>query len=264
MRPQRLVFGEAPELYDKARPGYSGAVVEDVLSFAGLHGPDGRALEVGAGTGKATVAFAPTGLDVLALEPDPAMGAVARRHCQPFANVRIETSGFEDWPVQAGAFDLVFSAQAWHWLDPRVRYQKAAQALVPGGTLALFWHRIDWHKEPLRDELDDLYQRAAPELYARRPGFPGLSSRSLDDKWAAEADASGLFHGAVARTHPWSATYTAATLTELLRTQSDHRMLDEGTRADLMNGVTEIIAGHGGTVTVPHVALLVMAHQRTP
>ena len=69
MREQRLVFGEVAELYDGARAGYSEAVVDDVLHYLGGDSRARRALEVGAGTGKATVAFAARGLAIVALEP---------------------------------------------------------------------------------------------------------------------------------------------------------------------------------------------------
>jgi SAM-dependent methyltransferase len=129
MREQRLVFGEVAELYDRARAAYSEAVIDDVLRFAGGDGSRLRALEVGAGTGKATVAFAVRGLAIVAIEPSAAMAAVARRNCKPFPNVRLECTTFEDWAVEANPFDLVFSAQAWHWVTPEVRYVKAAEAL---------------------------------------------------------------------------------------------------------------------------------------
>ena len=75
MRQQRLVFGEVAELYDRARAGYPEALIDDVISFAGGDGPSLRALEVGAGTGKATVGFASRDLEILALEPSADMAA---------------------------------------------------------------------------------------------------------------------------------------------------------------------------------------------
>ncbi|HXZ99647.1 MAG TPA: class I SAM-dependent methyltransferase [Candidatus Binatia bacterium] len=149
MKDQRFVFGEAPELYDRARAGYPPALVDDVLSWLGPLQRPARALEVGAGTGKATVAFAQRGLEILALEPSPEMAAVAVASCRRFPRVRVEPFTFEGWPGETGSFDLVFAAQSWHWVDPSVRYVKSARSLRPGGTLALFWHRTAWRGEPL-------------------------------------------------------------------------------------------------------------------
>jgi SAM-dependent methyltransferase len=259
MREQRLVFGEVAELYDSARAGYPDALVDDVISSAGGDGSRLRALEVGAGTGKATVSFAARGVEILAVEPSPDMAAVARRNCQQFPKVRIETTSFEDWPVQAGGFGLVFSAQAWHWVTPEIRYHKAAQALRPGGTLALFWNRTRWQGEPVRDELEGAYRRLAPDLYAKDPGFPGLGPHREDSDEVGEVVATGLFQGERARTYPWPATFTADSFIDLLLTQSDHRLVPEGTRATLFDAVREIIARRGGEIEVPHDTFLVTA-----
>ena len=263
-REQRFVFGEAAELYDRARAGYPEALVDDVLHFTGIDAAQLRAVEVGAGTGKATVAFAVRGLEILALEPSPAMAAVAMRHCSRFPGVRFAGATFEEWPVEAGGFDLLFSAQAWHWVDPAVRYVKAAQALASGGTLALFGHLTHWQGEPLRDELDELYRRLAPELHARNPGFPGLRESGDDEELRLEIAQTDFFAGVTARAYPWSASLTADRLVELLESQSDHRLLPEETRAQLFTALRLLVAAHGGEIVVPHATVLTLARRRSP
>ena len=262
MREQRLVFGEVADLYDRVRAGYPDAAIDDVIGFAGGDGPGLRALEVGAGTGKATVGFAARGPEILALEPNTAMAALARRNCRRFPRVRIEAVSFEDWPAAAGEFGLVFCAQAWHWVRPEARYRKAAQALSPGGTLALLWHRTRWQGGPLRDDIAGLYRRLVPDLYRQRPGFPGLCTRVDDGQSSAEFRESGLFRGITVRTYPWSATFTADSYIDLLLTQSDHRLLAVDTRTQLLGSVRQVIADHGGEIVVPHDTLLVMGRLR--
>jgi SAM-dependent methyltransferase len=261
MREQRLVFGEVAELYDRARPGYPDALVSDVISFAGAEGPELRAVEVGAGTGKATVSFAARGVQILAIEPSPAMAAVARRNCEQFPGVRVEETSFEDWTAPAGAFGLVYSAQAWHWVSPDVRDRKAAQALAPGGALAMFWHRVRWQAGPLRDDLERLYQRLAPDLIAQRPTFPGLAPNPGDGMVTEEIRKTGLFQDVTRREYLSSAAFTADSYINLLMTQSGHRMLSEERRAELLDGVRAIIAAHGGQIEVPDAILLAMARR---
>lgn len=262
MREQRLIFGEVAELYDQARAGYPDALVDDVISFAGGGGPRLRAIEVGAGTGKATVSFAARGLEIVAIEPSAEMAAVARRNTAPFPGVRIEETSFEDWAAPPGGFGLVYSAQAWHWVRPEVRWRKAAQALRPGGTLALFWNRTRWDEQPLKDELDALYRRLVPDLYAQHPGFPGLSPHGEGVDMRAEVRETGLFDDERVQTYPWSATFTADSFTDLLLTQSDHRLLPEEQRSRLLDAIRETIARHGGQVVIPHHTLLAMARTR--
>ena len=254
-REQRTVFGEAAELYDRARASYPEALVNDVVAHSS-HVPR-RALEVGAGTGKATVAFAAQGLEIVALEPSVPMAEVLARNCAGFPRVQIRTTTLENWPTEEAAFGLVFSAQAWHWVDPNIRYKKAARALVPGGTLALFWHRPDWSGEALRDELDRLYRRLAPDLRAKNPGFPGLDPLIVDPE--ADVRGSGLFGDVEWRLYRWEGRLTSDSFVELLLTQSDHRLYEAAKRERLLDAVRELVEAHGGHVTVPHATRLVLA-----
>lgn len=256
------MFGEDPELYDRARPGYRAEVVDDVLGFAMLGAGTGKALEIGAGTGKATVSFAARGLRVHALEPDPAMAAVAVRNCSRYPRVDVEVSRFEDWRLPGAGFDLVYSAQAWHWIDPEVRCARAAAVLVPGGCLALLWHRVHWpENDRFRAALDHCYRRHAPGLLARGPGFPGLTPSNLDAAVRSELSGCPAFTSVTVHSHPWSETFDASAYTDRLRTQSDHRLLSHDQLEELLAAVGDVIAAAGGEVSVPHSTLVVLARR---
>lgn len=255
-REQRFVFGEVAEAYDRARPGYPPELVDDVISFADV-GARGRVLEVGCGTGKATVRFAAHGLEMLCLEPSGNMAAVARRNCERFSRITIETVSFEDWAVEPSAFRLLISAQAWHWVSPVVRLAKALDALAPGGVLAVFWNTVEWHDDDMRAAVDGLYQRVTPDLIARRPGFPG--TRSIRNLSVQELDESPLFGPVTAREYPWSETYTTESYLELLGTHSDHRMLSADAFDRLTEGVAKLIDDWGGALRIDYVARLYVA-----
>ncbi|MGH9033880.1 MAG: class I SAM-dependent methyltransferase, partial [Acidimicrobiia bacterium] len=134
-REQRLVFGEVAERYDRARPSYPGELVSDVADVLGLPAW-ARVLEVGSGTGKATVLWADAGYEVVCLEPSEEMAAVARVNLAGHENVVIETVGLEEWTVEPDAFDLVTAAQAWHWVPAEVSIPTAHAALRAGGGVA--------------------------------------------------------------------------------------------------------------------------------
>ncbi|MGW2866259.1 class I SAM-dependent methyltransferase [Streptomyces sp. NPDC001205] len=137
-RSARYIFGDDAEQYDAARPGYPPQLIEDVGDFASA-ATDGAALEVGAGTGKATLPFAHSGLAVTCVEPDARMARVLRRRCAHLPRVTVEVADFETWhPTRR--YDLLYCAQAWHWVDPAVRWARARAALEPGGAVALFWN----------------------------------------------------------------------------------------------------------------------------
>ena len=103
-RERRMVFGEVAESYHHARPDYPAELIADVVAWAG--GPGAAALEVGAGTGKATIPLARSGLSVVALEPSRDMADVLRRETADLPRVSVVDAGFEDWEPTASAFDL--------------------------------------------------------------------------------------------------------------------------------------------------------------
>ncbi|MDR6321817.1 SAM-dependent methyltransferase [Actinoplanes couchii] len=115
-------------------------------------------LDVGIGTGIAARQFRDAGCEVLGVEPDPRMAAVARRYGFP-----VEESRIEDWDPQGRTFDAVVAGQTWHWVDPVAGAAKAYQVLRPGGRLALFWNAVQPSKD-LAEGFGAAYRRAAPSL----------------------------------------------------------------------------------------------------
>ena len=245
---QRLVFGEIAAQYEEARPSYPGELFDAVIAFGGLSAGD-AALEVGAGTGKATTLFVERGLRVHALEPSAPMAAVLRAK-----GVAAEEVTFEDWRVRAGEFRLVYSAQAWHWVAGDDRYEKVAAALAPHGIVAFFWNKgRDWEGSLRRDN-DAMYERYAPEMTS------SLRSWNLD--WVAEQlERSGMFEPAVTRSFTWRQTYTTEQWVRLLGTHSDHRILPESQRTKLHAAIGSVIDAHGGAVEIVYDAELYLSRR---
>jgi SAM-dependent methyltransferase len=159
----RGAFDEAAELYDRARPGYPAELFDELERQAGI-GPGCRVLEIGSGTGQATLPLAERGCEIVAVELGARMAAVARRKLARFPSVEAVTAAFEDWPLPAEPFDLVLAATAWHWLDPAVRARKAAAALRPGGALAtIATHHIAEGTAGFFVDVQACYERWDPE-----------------------------------------------------------------------------------------------------
>jgi SAM-dependent methyltransferase len=256
-RTPRLVFGQVAERYDRVRPAYPSALVDEVIALPAA----GRALEVGAGTGKATVMFAQRGVAVDAVEPSAEMASIARRRCADFPGVTIAETDFEDWHGDRHAYALVFSAQAWHWVSPDVKYVRAREALAGGGLLAAFWNRPDWSRCKMRDELADAYQRTAPD-FGRDPGPMHPGSEIAPDRWEdwdAEIAAAAGLGDPQTRFYEWTADYTAQRYVELIATTHDHILLDDTTRDALLEAVGDVIGRHGGSLSLPLVTKLCLA-----
>jgi SAM-dependent methyltransferase len=133
MSSRALSFGAIAEAYEQFRPGYPAELFDLVMTYAGR--PVRTALEIGAGTGKATRLFAQGGVRVTATEPDGAMLAELRKHVP--ANVTIVQAAFED--LRPGKrYGLVYAAAALHWTNPAGRWPRIASLLEPGGVVASF------------------------------------------------------------------------------------------------------------------------------
>ncbi len=256
---RRTSFGEVASIYDRARPSYPPELIDDVIALAPM-GDGPRALEVGAGTGKATVLFAARGVAVHALEPLPEMAAVAQSNCIAYPDVTIERVEFERWNRHRRSFPLVYSAQAWHWIDPAQRYPAARAALEPGGLLAAFWNRPEWDHSPLREALERVYARHAPELAADSPMRPACRpSSEVWSRWDQEIDPTDGFEQPEIREYHWATEYSTAHYIELLQTHSDHIVLEPGQRRALLDGVAAVIDGAGGVLELTYVTRLCLA-----
>ena len=128
-----LGFGMVAEAYERFRLGYPAELFDVVMAYAGR--PVRTALEIGAGTGKATRLFAQRGITVTATEPDGVMLAELRKHVP--ANVRTVQAAFED-VRPGGSYGLVYAAAALHWTNPEGRWPRMAALLEPGGLFASF------------------------------------------------------------------------------------------------------------------------------
>src|ERR687886_691504 len=155
----RSTFDEVASLYDEVRPGYPERLFDDLASLSHT-GPGSKVLEIGCGTGQATLPLARRGYRVLCVELGANLAAVARTKLADYPNARVLACSFEEWSLQKGAFDLVVSATAFHWVDPQVRYRKSSQALRSDGSLALIWNRPDpeGSSEGFSEALEDLHR----------------------------------------------------------------------------------------------------------
>jgi SAM-dependent methyltransferase len=232
-----LTFGEVAADFDRVRLGYPDALVDDVLAYGGLPATGRRALEVGAGTGKATLAFAARGVPVVAVEPDAAMAGVLARHVAG-RPVRIVASTFEEYRPEE-EFGLLFSADSWHWTDPGRRWPLAARVLAAGATLALFWNFEHLDEADRRESMMDIFATLAPTVVVEPPPAPA----DLLTVWPGdELAAVGDFTDLAARAYPSRVTFAGSDYLTHLSTRSQIRMLDEPVRRRLLADLAGVFA----------------------
>lgn len=238
----RTTFGEDAARYHRARPTYPPQL------FTRLRGP--HILEIGPGTGQATLPLTELG-DVTAVELSPALAAVARAHAP---KARVITANFDEWPLPE-PFDLVVSATAFHWLDPRTRMTKCAAALKPGGTLAVIsTHHVAGGTEQFFVDVQECYERWDPSTP------PNLRLSPADDI-PREFDESPEFDEPEFHRYEWEQAYDTEAYVDLLLTYSNHIALPDRDR--LIADIRQLIdTRHGGRVTKRYLTQLATARVR--
>jgi SAM-dependent methyltransferase len=253
-----LIFDEDPDLYDRIRPTYPSAVFDELEEIAHLS-PGSRVLEIGAGTGQATIDLAQRGYGVIALEPGPSLAQEVRRKLRAFPLADVEVVSFEGWTPPPERFDAVVAATSFHWLEPEIRVRKSADVLRVGGALAILsTHHVAGGTIAFFEEVQDCYVRYDPST---EPGLtlPPEENVSID---LTEIQRSGSFGRVDERAFAWEETYTTETYVQLLMTYSGHRALEVEARSALLACITDLIdRSFGGRITKRYLFQLAIAHR---
>jgi trans-aconitate methyltransferase len=233
-------FGAVARDYDRARPSYTAALVDDVVAL--LPGRD--VVEVGAGTGKATVLFGVRGLAMTCVEPDPQMAAVLAENTRLLPNVTVIVSPFEDFQP-TGLYDGLLAAQSWHWTSPEHRWVKAASLLREGALIALFWNREQSHLTPLMAAVADVYRRA---------GLGDSNQQSPDrtpPAWPRdEMEKQPTFADVEVRTYQSVHSYSTAAWLAYAASTSNLLILEPAQREAIFADVAQVIDDAGGVLEV--------------
>lgn len=234
---RKVWYSRAANAYNQARPHYPPALVEQVINTAQMSATS-DVLEIGCGPGTATVSFAPLVGSIECVEPNPDFTQLAQQNCQPYPNVTIHNTSFEEWPAAEGKFDAVLAATSFHWIPAEIGYPKAAQALRENGHLILLWNKELQPGYEVYQRLAEVYQHHAPSL-ARYEDKP-TQAKILQDLGNMMIE-SGHFRDVVSSHVSTQVTYTALEYLTLLTTYSPYLELTTQTRQALFADLKTLI-----------------------
>jgi CTP:molybdopterin cytidylyltransferase MocA/SAM-dependent methyltransferase len=252
----RAGFDRAAEDYQRTRPVCPPQLFDDLTDLAGLE-PGDRVLEIGCGTGQATVPLAERGLAVTAVELGPELAAIARRRLAGFPAAEVVTSAFEDWHPQGPKFDAVVAVSSLHWIDPDLRYARPHELLRPGGAMAVagcMWARPA-DAEPFWRDVQEDY---------RAVGFEGSPPPRPDQIGPRHfpREAGAYFDEVASLRYPLQLRYTADDYLAQLATQSGTRALGEARGAEFLARVRQRLESHGWPeLTATFVAFLLVGRR---
>lgn len=259
-------FNEDAERYDRARPTYPTELFDRLWQVAGFGGTP-SIVEVGCGTGQASVCLARRGAKLTCVELGENMAAIARRKLADLPFARVVVSRFEEWDPEGARFDLVFASSSWHWIQPEVRYMKAAEVLRSGGATAIVnsVHVFPEDYDPLFHAVQDVYGEVTGSKHEVKARLD-LESNEFDGKdleHIAEMERSGAFEGPKVERFLWHCERTADEFVDLLGTFSDNWALEPGKRDRLFEGIHRVIASSPtGTIRKHYVSTLRVARRK--
>jgi SAM-dependent methyltransferase len=272
------VFNEIAAEYDRHRPAYPGELVDQACLVAGIGSGD-RVLEVGCGSGQLTRALLARGLHVTAIEPGKSLIALARQNLEGAGPVEFVNDSFEDAPLPRDHFQAVFSASAFHWVDPKIGWQKAADVLVPGGTLALvqYFGLEEARTKKDQDALLGALRKIAPEIAANWPTYRDLDATiagveqrrdNVSKAWAwlgttdiGQDYAGRLFGDVQVAMAPKLHEHNPGELNAIVRTMSYYARLSQDQRQALEREHEAIYERFGRPIRASTVAAVVTARR---
>lgn len=237
-------FDAVSHIYDKMRPGYVPQLYSDLFAYQPI-GPDCRALEIGIGSGQATLPVLQTGCRLTAVEYGAQLAELCRRKFLKFENFSIQVKKFEDFAAPADSYDLIYAATAFHWIPETLGYPKVYELLKAGGTFARFANHphLDASQADLGQKIQQLYDRwlpgPAPEEYSKEKAAQ-----------LAETARSYGFTDICYYLYRRRRTFSAEEYVALLDTYSDHRALPEAARNAFFDQIKQAILSAGGQITL--------------
>jgi SAM-dependent methyltransferase len=130
-------FQSAAAHYCVGRAPYPAALIARTAELLKLDRRD-RIMDLGCGPAQLAIAFAPFCGHVLALDPEPAMLALACQAAQGVSSVRVVQGGSEDLGPQLGNFRAAMIGRAFHWMDRHDTLRRFESLLQADGAVVLF------------------------------------------------------------------------------------------------------------------------------
>lgn len=243
-------FDTAASAYEKFRPGYVDELYKMVFDYIALN-ESSNAVEVGIGSGQATLPILKTGCRLTAVEYGAELSKLCREKFKDYPSFSVVTDRFENASFSDDMYDLVYSATAFHWIPEEIGYTKVFSMLKSGGAFARFANHPyrDKGNLPLCEEMDRIYAEFYYRYYNKKQEVPKEYSEEQSLRIANIAKQYGFVdikHALFHRTR----TFSASEYITLLGTYSDHIAIEETVRNEFFAKIEEAVNDHGGSITI--------------
>ena len=243
-------FDTVASIYEKLRPGYVEELYRTIFDYISI---DERScvVEVGSGGGQATGPILEKGCRLTAVEYGEKFSKLLKEKFKDYPGFSVITGKFEDTELDENAYDLVFSASAFHWVPEQIGYEKVFSILKKGGAFARFANHPfkDKGNPALSMEMDNIYDEYYYTYYNRKrePITEYTEQQAKDRAMIAEKYGfTDIRYALFTRER----VFSAKEYIQLLGTYSDHIAIEETVRRKFFSKIEEAIDAHGGTITI--------------
>ena len=264
-RENRTHFDEITSNYDRVRWDYPHQMFEDIFEYCNT---GKKALEIGAGTGKATTPVLDAGYDVTAVELGANMAEFLRNKHKGYDGFNVIVTSFEEALLAEGIYDLIYAASAFHWVDAQIGCPKVHRLLKPGGTFALLRNNnYTADGEALYEEVQAIYEKYYFSYYT---SMKRLIRHSNEDLMEPSGVLQGFgfqdlstygFGDIFMKFYEKTLIYSADDYIAFMDTMSPNRKLPKDNRDALYAGIKEAIIKHGGQYSQDTVFTLYMGRK---
>ena len=255
-------FDVFAEIYHSARPGYPAQLYEDIRDLCGI-GNASRLLEIGAGSGIATVELAKLSGRVVAIEPGAHLAAIARKQTGSSKNVEVLEGTFESFE-SSEQFDAILAFTAYHWIDKGIKYRKVLDLLDGAGSLVLVWNSFFLSDSEVMAEANRAYRQYLPDAYPRESSVAEVNEEVLAKIHRREQEViqNQLLYTVALRKYFTAYNYNAEMYPKLLNTFPKIVEVEEKKRQKFLERIAEIV-GKYGTIAVPVLTTLIVCKKRS-
>lgn len=246
-------FDALAEIYDRYRPSYPAEMIEAILELVELNAKS-RLLEIGAGSGKATELFVSRGFHTTCIEPGEKLAARGTEKFKGTNLVEYRIGRFEELDHFDSEYDLVFSAQAFHWVPRPKGFELVAKALEPEGMMALVWNLYLKNGTEEDERLSQLCREYSVMFLMDRKGVEQTNA-----DWSNEIRECGLFEEPQVFEFPWSVEQSYEEFHQFLLTSSGYVGLDDHLRTEFDREAKDIFEDAGGVITQEYCCVLYTA-----
>ena len=259
---QEWTFDTVASTYEKLRPGYVDELYKMLFDYISIC-QSNNVVEVGIGGGQATLPILKTGCNFTAVEYGEQFSKLCKEKFKGYPNFSLVTSKFENTNFEDGAYDLVYSASAFHWIPEEIGYIKVFSMLKNGGVFARFANH-PYHSKgnlALSAEIDKIYELYYYKFYNKKQEIPKEYTEEQAENRAMIAKQYGFTDIRYALFYR-ERIFSAKEYITLLGTYSDHIAIEESIRIEFFSEIEKAITRNGGSITISDTIDLQLARKR--